>query len=54
MNQSIHTIDMLIHFAGDRVIIDDLDKLAAVAEFSPQCLAAEPLPRDTAAKISRG
>jgi CRP-like cAMP-binding protein len=37
----------LLRISGDRVIIDDLDRLVSVAEFSPHYLSAEPLPRAT-------
>ncbi len=41
----------LLHISGDRLIIDDLDKLASVAEFSPEYLTPEALPKETAATM---
>lgn len=41
----------LVRINRDRVFIEDLERLTSMAEFSPHYLAAEPLPRDTAAAL---
>lgn len=41
----------LLHIRGDRVVITDLRELMRVAEFSPDYLAAGPLPRQTEAAL---
>ena len=54
MNRTLRRLreNGLLHIAGDRLIIDDHDRLAGVAEFSPQYLPPEALPQKTAAAIS--
>ncbi|GAB4376117.1 MAG: Crp/Fnr family transcriptional regulator [Kiloniellaceae bacterium] len=42
----------LLQICGDRVVIGDLEALIEVAEFSPDYLAAGPLPRKTEAAIA--
>jgi len=42
----------LLHFSGDRLIIDDMEKLASIAEFSPQYLTPDTLPQQTANTIA--
>lgn len=44
----------LLHISGDRVVISDLERLVGAAEFTPQYLAANPLPRDTEAALAAG
>lgn len=41
----------LLHFTRDRLVIDDLERLAEISEFSPQYLTPEEMPRQTAATI---
>lgn len=44
--------DGLLRMKGDRVAIDDLDRLARIAEFSPHYLSARPFPRGTEAALA--
>lgn len=44
--------DGLLRIKGDRVAIDDLDRLMQIAEFSPHYLSAGPLPRGTEAALA--
>lgn len=44
--------DGLLRINGERVVIDDLQQLMRVAEFSQHYLAVEPLPRGTDAALS--
>jgi CRP-like cAMP-binding protein len=44
--------DGLLRMKGDRVAIEDLDRLSQIAEFSPHYLAAAPLPRGTEAALA--
>jgi len=44
--------DGLLRMKGDRVAIDDLDRLSRIAEFSPHYLSVAPLPRGTEAALA--
>lgn len=54
MNRTLRRLrdDGLLRMKGDRVAIEDLDRLSQIAEFSPNYLSAAPLPRRTEAALA--